>query len=273
MYLVFFLIPKRNGDIRAILDLKWLNLFLKKRKFKMETWMSVVASFQEGDYLTSVDLTEAYIHILIWPKHQQYLRFCYRSMPFGLTAAQQVFLKLLVMLVAHLHLQGVALHPYLDNIFICSPSRMKATEDFSLTLSCLQSLGFVVNETKSSFTPTQILEHLGLLINTEPYKVSPFSRQTNIHSPDYIDDAEQSQDGNVSGKGSRDDGSKGSRLSKGMPMSLPTRRILAKDVSLPGWGVNLELVTQGKWSQSPPRASTGWSSGQSDWTCCISNRS
>lgn len=38
VYSVFFLVPKKNGGTRAILDLKWLNLFLAHHKFKMETW-------------------------------------------------------------------------------------------------------------------------------------------------------------------------------------------------------------------------------------------
>lgn len=77
VYSVSFLVSKKNGDWRAILELKWLNRFIKKRKFKMETWRSIVASLQRGDYLTSVDLTEAYLHIPILEKHRKYLRFCY----------------------------------------------------------------------------------------------------------------------------------------------------------------------------------------------------
>lgn len=89
----------------------------------MKKWESIVASLEEGDYLTLVDLMEAYLHVLILEKHWKYLKFYngnmhfqYRSMPFGLTAAHQVFIKLLVALVAQLRCQGVAFHPYQDDI-------------------------------------------------------------------------------------------------------------------------------------------------------------
>lgn len=77
---MFFLVPKRNGDWRAIWDLKWLNRFLKYRKLEM--WKSIVASVQKGDYLASVELMEAYLHILILKKHRRYLSFCYRKFHF-----------------------------------------------------------------------------------------------------------------------------------------------------------------------------------------------
>lgn len=43
-------LAKRKGDMRAILDLKWLNRFLKKWKFKIETWRSIVAALEQGTF-------------------------------------------------------------------------------------------------------------------------------------------------------------------------------------------------------------------------------
>lgn len=41
---IFFLVPKKNSKVRAILNLKWLNHFLIQCKLKIETWCSIVAS-------------------------------------------------------------------------------------------------------------------------------------------------------------------------------------------------------------------------------------
>lgn len=38
---------------------------------------SILAGMQEGDFLTSIDLMEAYLHIPILFEHRQFLRFCY----------------------------------------------------------------------------------------------------------------------------------------------------------------------------------------------------
>lgn len=54
---MFFLVPKRNGDFRVILDLKWLNRFLVRKKFKMETWCSIMVAMEQGDHLISIDLS------------------------------------------------------------------------------------------------------------------------------------------------------------------------------------------------------------------------
>lgn len=58
---MFIFVPKRNGDLRTILNLKWLNQFLKKRKFRMETWRSIVATMEESDFMASINLSEAYL--------------------------------------------------------------------------------------------------------------------------------------------------------------------------------------------------------------------
>lgn len=59
-----FIVPKKNGDVRAIVDLKWLNC--GKRKFWIETLRSKTSSVQKEDFMVSIDLSETYLHILIW---------------------------------------------------------------------------------------------------------------------------------------------------------------------------------------------------------------
>lgn len=49
-----FIISKKNGDARAILDLKWLNKKIRKKKFKMETRCSILATVQKGDFMSSL---------------------------------------------------------------------------------------------------------------------------------------------------------------------------------------------------------------------------
>lgn len=159
-----------------------LNQFLIHRKFKMETWRSIVSSLDQGDMLASADLSHAYLHLMIHLDHCRFLRFCYghrhlqyRSLPFGLTTAPRVFSKVLVALVAHLRLQGVFIYPYLDDLLLKSSSRAQACHDISRMLECLQSHGFVVNFAKSSLIPSQRIEHLGLLLDTQTasFSLSP----------------------------------------------------------------------------------------------------
>ena len=60
-----FLVSKPNNKWRPILDLSKLNLFLKAEKFKMETPETIRTSLQQGEWVTSIDLKDAYFHIPI----------------------------------------------------------------------------------------------------------------------------------------------------------------------------------------------------------------
>ena len=76
-----FLVPKPNNKWRPILDLSNLNLFLKTKKFKMETPETIRTSLQQGEWVTSIDFKDAYFHIPIQEQSRKYLRFHIISRP------------------------------------------------------------------------------------------------------------------------------------------------------------------------------------------------
>ena len=63
-----FCIPKKTGDLRPVLNLKPLNAFLPKIHFKMETLKSICHLLKPNDFLTSIDLRDAFLHV---PIHAQ----------------------------------------------------------------------------------------------------------------------------------------------------------------------------------------------------------
>ena len=46
---------------------------------KMETNGSLLKALQKGQWLTILDLKDAYFHIPIHPSYRQYLRFCHEG--------------------------------------------------------------------------------------------------------------------------------------------------------------------------------------------------
>ena len=58
-----FLVPKKNGKLRLIIDLSVLNHFVYTQTFKMETQRKLKGAVQLNDWAFSVDLTDAYLHI------------------------------------------------------------------------------------------------------------------------------------------------------------------------------------------------------------------
>ncbi len=73
----YFLVPKRDGGLRPILDLRRLNLSLYKGKFKMLTMRTIMSQVQEGDWFVTIDLKDAYFHIQVVQRHRRFLRFAF----------------------------------------------------------------------------------------------------------------------------------------------------------------------------------------------------
>ena len=93
-YSRLFLVPKPHQRWRPVVDLSRLNTFLHVEKFKMETPESIRTSLVPGEWVSSIDLSDAYLHIPIHPNSRKYLKFCHRSqvfqftsLPFGLGTA------------------------------------------------------------------------------------------------------------------------------------------------------------------------------------------
>ena len=77
-YSRLFLVLKPGNRWRAVTDLSSLNQFLAIPKFKMEIPESIRASLRKGEWVTSIDLTDAYLHVPIHSQSQKYLRFHFR---------------------------------------------------------------------------------------------------------------------------------------------------------------------------------------------------
>lgn len=92
--------------------------------------------------------------------------FQFRALPFGFCIAPRVFTKVFVNLVACLRSQGMHLHTYLEYLLLWSPSREQVLRDLQVTMQCLTEHSFLINLNKSSLTPIQRIEHVGMLIDT-----------------------------------------------------------------------------------------------------------
>ncbi len=90
-YSRYFIVPKKDGGLRPIIDLRQLNHSVSQLKFKMLTLRQVVSQIRSKDWFVTIDLKDAYFHVSIHPCHKKFLRFAfggkayqYRVLPFGL---------------------------------------------------------------------------------------------------------------------------------------------------------------------------------------------
>ena len=128
-YSRLFLVPKPHQRWRPVIDLSRLKTFLLVERFKMETPESIRTSLIPGEWVSSIDLSDAYLHILIHPNSRKYLRFCHKSQvfqltfhPFGLATTPQVFTMIVKEVKLMALIREIRLRQYLDDWLIRAQS-------------------------------------------------------------------------------------------------------------------------------------------------------
>ena len=172
-YSNLFLVPKKDGGQRPVINLKALNSFVQTEHFKMEGIHTLRDLVNPEDWMAKVDLKDAYFAIPIHKSHHQYLRFHYQErcyqfqyLPFGLLSAPWIFTKTLKPALALLREMGVRLIAYIDDILILAESQEQARNHAEALVYLLQCLGFKVNQKKSVLEPAQVMEFLGFTVDT-----------------------------------------------------------------------------------------------------------
>ena len=178
-YSRIFLVPKKGGGMRPVIDLSSLNNFVESQHFQMENLSSIKTLLKQGDFMTKLNLKDAYLTIAMNPQSQKFLRFIwkgktyqFKALPFGLNVAPLVFTKLLKPIAAFLRKQGIRLILYLDDMRIIGSSAQETMQFTHIAMYLLASLGFTIHEEKSITTPTQIITFLGFTINSITRQIS-----------------------------------------------------------------------------------------------------
>ncbi|KAI2644341.1 hypothetical protein H4Q32_025622 [Labeo rohita] len=74
-YSPYFIVPKKSGGLRPILDLRALNRSFLRLPFKMLTTKRMLTCIRPQDWFAAIDLKDAYFHVSILPRHRPFLRF------------------------------------------------------------------------------------------------------------------------------------------------------------------------------------------------------
>ncbi len=159
-YSWYFVVPKKDGGLRPILDSRHFNLALRTSKFKILTVKSILSQIQPNDWFVTIDRKDAYFHIQIIKGHRKFLRFAlegkayqYRVLPFGLALAPRTFTKCMDAVLFPLLLQGVRVLNYLDDWLVLTQSQTHACSHQDLVLNHLSSLGLRTNPQNSVLIP------------------------------------------------------------------------------------------------------------------------
>jgi hypothetical protein len=162
------------GKQRLVLDLRTVNPLIHVNKYKFEDISVAALYFRKGCYMVSFDLKSGYHHVDINPVFQQYLGcawddkyYMYGSLPFGLSSSGLVFTKVLKELVKRWRALAIPIVLYLDDGIIIADTFEKAKQYGGIVKHDLEQAGFVINEQKSCWDPTQKLNWLGFTLDSK----------------------------------------------------------------------------------------------------------
>ncbi|KAL0162812.1 hypothetical protein M9458_042208, partial [Cirrhinus mrigala] len=157
-YSWYFIVPKKDGGLHLILDLRLLNHAVMRHRFKMLTLKQVMSQIRSEDWFVTIDLKDTYFHISILPQHRKFLRFAFggeayqhRVLPFGLGLSPRTFTKCVDAALAPLQLQGIRILNYIDDWLILSQTEQ------------MTELGLRLNAKKSVLSPLQRTTYLGVV--------------------------------------------------------------------------------------------------------------
>ncbi|KAI2654607.1 ORF V: Enzymatic polyprotein [Labeo rohita] len=172
-YSPYFIVPKKGGGLRPILDLRILNRTLHKRPFKMLTLKHLFTCVRAQDWFVAIDLKDAYFHVSILPRHRPFLRFAfegrayqYRVLPFGLSLSPLIFTKIAEAALTPLREMGIRVCNYLDDWLILAHSLELVCTHREVVLNHLAQLGLRVNWEKSKLSPVQRISFLGVELDS-----------------------------------------------------------------------------------------------------------
>ena len=187
-YSRIFLVPKKNGKYRLILDLSLLKRYIEKQAFKMETVKSVRQAMRLNDWAVSIDLTDAYLHVPIHHQSRKYLRFVHEdqvyhfsALPFGMSLSPLILSKPMDVIAAFLRQCAISVFPYLDDWQIKNLIHNSLITQTKICIQTIQSLGFLPNLQKSDLFPAQKFTFIGMEFLTQQNLVRvPADRVQNL---------------------------------------------------------------------------------------------
>ena len=155
-----FLVPKKGGGNRPVINLKELNHHIPYTHFKIESLSLLKELLKKEDFMCKVDLKDAYFAVPLHQNSRKFVIFQWREkmyqflvLCFGLSPAPRIFSKLKIP-VALLRRLNVRLIIYLDDCLLLGATVQETLMARDNLIYVLQHLGFTVNFQISVLDPS-----------------------------------------------------------------------------------------------------------------------
>ena len=177
---------------RLCIDARYLNLWMKETPFKLDTLASVPQFVYRGSHLSKIDDKSGYDHVLLSEDSQQYFRIEWEgwwlvgtTLPFGWKNSPFVYQSIGRSATTFLPKKGITCSLYIDDRLIGEVfsergrwsrgievrdrefSRKAAEVPLYATCILLTNLGYFLGLKKCTLLPTQSIQFLGMIIDTD----------------------------------------------------------------------------------------------------------
>ena len=171
-------VVKGATKLRLILDLRQVNEYLARFRFKLEDIRMAAKLFHQGDFVVTFDLKSGYHHVDMAQEHWRYLGFawggkyyCFKSLPFGLSTAPYLFNKLVRVMIKFWRAKGIRCMMFFDYGSAGASTFGETEQIASLIEESLSKAGWKINRDKSCLAPTQYPTILGFVLDLVQGKV------------------------------------------------------------------------------------------------------
>lgn len=180
------MVPKHNGKLRLIVDLRRLNTCCQPPKFRYEDIETVCELVQAKDQLVTLDFKNGFYHIPVKADHRTYLGiqwkgkyFVFNVLPFGANFSPYYFCKVVRAVVQHLRQSpfNLRLANFVDDFLLMSTIDT-ISEDKSTLLNTFQRLGWFNGWDKCSLNPTTNKVFIGYNVLTDTAEGEPVIKVT-----------------------------------------------------------------------------------------------
>jgi hypothetical protein len=157
---------------RLICNARQINKFLRPQPFRMDHWAQIFPFLKHNWWGAKIDLKDAYFHLGVNESFRRYLHldvggkiYEFQAAPFGLSNLPQVWTLVMKTFLRKWRAENILVFIYLDDILLLGPTKDLVSQHLQTILHDLEGGGMLVNTKKSILEPSQLIPHLGFVID------------------------------------------------------------------------------------------------------------
>ncbi len=173
-----FLLSKKDGSYRPVVDYRKLNKLCKQERFPQPVLQDILMSIGlENSVFTTLDLVSGYWQVPLTEESKKYTTFstprghyAFKKMPFGISGAALIFQRLSNLVFSGL--TGDSVFTFLDDVIIASKDVEAHLQKLEEVLDRLKLAGLSLQLTKCNFMKKHIA-FLGHVLDAEGINTTP----------------------------------------------------------------------------------------------------